>query len=79
MTYFAVNKLPLAQKYLETAKRLDPAHFSHPQLTLAEIHLRRHEQALAADELEEFLSQHPDWPRAPQMRAAIANMRGHTN
>lgn len=79
MTYFAVNNLPLAQKYLETAKRLDPTHFSHPQLTLAEIHLRRHEQTLAADELEEFLRQHPDWPKAPDMRAAIAKMRSQPN
>lgn len=79
MTYFAVNNLPLAQKYLELAKRLDPAHFSHPQLILAEIHLRRHEQALAAAELEEFLRQHPDWPNAPDMRAAIAKMRGQPN
>ena len=77
MTYFAVNNLPLSQKYLEIAKRLDPAHFSLPQLTLAEIHLRRQEQALAADELEEFLRQHPDWEKAPDMRRAIAKMRGH--
>jgi tetratricopeptide (TPR) repeat protein len=75
MTYFAVNNLTLAQKYLETAKRLDPAHFSHPQLTLAEVHLRRNEQGLAADELEEFLAHHPDWPKAREMRVTIAKLR----
>jgi Tfp pilus assembly protein PilF len=75
MTYFAVNSLSLAQKYLEIAKRLDPAHFSHPQLTLAEVHLRRHEPAQAADELEDFLHRHPDWPRAANMRAAIVSLR----
>jgi tetratricopeptide (TPR) repeat protein len=75
LTYFAVNNLPLAQKYLETAKRLDPAHFSHPQLTLAEIHLRRQEASMAADELEDFLRRHPDWPKAAEMRAAIAKLR----
>jgi len=75
MTYFAVSSLPLAQKYLEIAKSLDPAHFSHPQLTLAELHLRRQEPALAAAELEDFLRQHPDWPQAAGMRDAIAKLR----
>src|ERR1035438_8949824 len=41
MTYFYLDKLELARKYLTTAKRLDPAHFSHPQLVLAEIGLRQ--------------------------------------
>jgi tetratricopeptide (TPR) repeat protein len=75
MTYFALNQLSLAQKYLETAKRLDPAHFSHPQLTLAEVHLRRNERDAAARELEDFLLRHPDWPRAAAMREAIAKLR----
>lgn len=75
MTYFAVNNFSLAVKYLEIAKRLDPAHFSHPQLTLAEIHLRRKEPGLAANEMEGFLSQHPDWPQAREMRKAIAKLR----
>src|SRR5574341_1349446 len=37
-----------ALKYLSTAKSLDPAHFSHPQLLLAEIHQRRRNHAAAA-------------------------------
>lgn len=75
MTYFCVRNLDLAQKYLEIAKRLDPAHFSHPQLTLAEIHLRRNERAQAADELEDFVRRHPDWPKAPQIRSEITELR----
>jgi tetratricopeptide (TPR) repeat protein len=75
MTYFAVNNLDLAEKYLEIAKRLDPAHFSHPQMTLAEIHLRRHQPAAAADELEDFLRRHPDWPQAANIRLAVAKLR----
>jgi tetratricopeptide (TPR) repeat protein len=71
MTYFAVGNLDLGQKYLEIAKGLDPAHFSHPQLTLAEIHLKRGESRKAAGELEDFLRQHPDWPAAAKMRDAI--------
>jgi Tfp pilus assembly protein PilF len=78
MTYFAVDNLPLAEKYLEIARRIDPAHFSHPQLTLAAIYVRRHEPGLAADELEDFLRWHPDSPRAAELRAAIVKMRGET-
>ena len=49
MTYFELGKLDLAEKYfVERARKLDPAHFSHPQLFLAEIHLRRGEQREAA-------------------------------
>jgi tetratricopeptide (TPR) repeat protein len=75
MTYFAVDNLALSEKYLEIAKRLDPTHFSHPQLTLAAIYARRQEPARAAAELEDFLREHPDSPRAAELRAAIAKMR----
>jgi Tfp pilus assembly protein PilF len=75
MTYFAVDSLNLAEKYLEIAKRLDPGHFSHPQLTLAAIHLRRHEPAKAVGELEDFLQRHPDSPRAAELRATITRLR----
>jgi tetratricopeptide (TPR) repeat protein len=75
MTYFAVENLALAEKYLEIAKGLDPTHFSHPQLTLAVIHARRHEDARAADELEDFLRRHPDSPRGAELRDTIARMR----
>lgn len=72
MTYFAVGNLDLAEKYLVIARRLDPGHFSHPQITLAEVYLRRKEYAKAAAELEDFVRRHPDWPAAPKMREAIA-------
>ena len=41
MSYFYAGQLHAAEKYLTAAKQIDPAHFSHPQLLLAEIHLRR--------------------------------------
>jgi Tfp pilus assembly protein PilF len=75
MTYFAVNNFDLAVKYLEIACRLDPAHFSHPQLVLAEIHLRRGENRAAADALEDFLRRHPDYPQAENVRQNIARLR----
>ncbi len=64
MTYFALGKPELAEKYLKEARRLDPGHFSNPQLILAEIAARRGDRAGAATWLEEFLRYHPDWPAA---------------
>jgi len=75
MNYFYLGDLDRALQYLNRAKRLDPAHFSHPQLLLAEIHLRRDNRAAAAEELADFLARHPDWPQADKMREAIAKLR----
>lgn len=75
MTYFAVGNLDLAEKYLLAARELDPGHFSHPQLTLAEVYLRRKQYARAAGELEDFLRRHPDSAGAARMREAIAKLR----
>lgn len=75
MTYFGLATFDLAEKYFRKAVQLDPAHFSHPQLFLAEIHLRRGDTRAAADDLEDFLHHHPDWPEAAKMRAKIAEWR----
>jgi Tfp pilus assembly protein PilF len=75
LTYFHLNRFDLAEKYLQTAVKLDPAHFSLPQLTLAEIHLRRGEREKAADDLEDFLARHPDWHAAAKMKEAIRSLR----
>jgi tetratricopeptide (TPR) repeat protein len=75
MSYFYLDKLDLAHKYLTAAKRLDPAHFSHPQLMLAEIDLRRRDRMAAAVELEEFLRVHPDAPDAGRIREKLAHLR----
>jgi Tfp pilus assembly protein PilF len=71
MTYMELGKPELAEKYFVQAIQSDPAHFSHPQLFLAEIHLRRGERRQAADALESFLKYHPDWPQAAKMRQTI--------
>ncbi|HTQ53617.1 MAG TPA: tetratricopeptide repeat protein [Bryobacteraceae bacterium] len=76
MSYFFLNKLDLAQKYLTAARRIDPAHFSHPQLILAQIDLRRNDRAGAAAELAEFLQYHPDSPQKDKIRDDIARLRG---
>jgi tetratricopeptide (TPR) repeat protein len=75
MTYFERGQLDLAEKHFVEARELDPAHFSHPQLFLAEIHLRRGQRRETAGDLEDFLQHHPDWPQAAKMRESIANLR----
>lgn len=78
MTYFAMGKADLALKYLNEARRLDPGHFSNPQLLAAEIYLRRRQWSEAAETLEEFLFRHPDWPQAEQVRNTVARLRQKT-
>ena len=75
MTYLARGRLEPAEKFLREAVRLDPAHFSHPQLLLAEIYARRNDRIAAAAQLEDFLEHHPDWPSAAQMRKGIEKLR----
>ncbi len=75
MTYFGIGQMELAEKHFREASRLDPAHFSHPQLFLAEIHLRRGDRRAAAEDMEEFLKYHPDWPQAVKMRETIAQLK----
>jgi Tfp pilus assembly protein PilF len=75
MTYFELGQFDSAVKYLERARQIDPGHFSHPQLFLAEIHLRRGQKVEAASVLEDFLRHHPDYPRAEIMRRNIVELR----
>ena len=75
MTYLMLGDSALAEKHLLAAVRLDPAHFSRPQLFLAELYLRRGDRAAAAAQLESFLRAHPDSPEAPRLRALLAALQ----
>jgi len=69
--YFQAGDEGKALQYLEAARRIDPAHFSHPQLVMAEIHARRGDRKAAAADLADFLKYHPDWPEAAKLREKI--------
>ncbi len=75
MNYFALGDISNAIVHLNLAKKLDPAHFSHPQMTLAEIYLRTGDRQAAAAELEEFVRLHPDDPNAAKIRAQLPWLR----
>jgi Flp pilus assembly protein TadD len=72
LSCFELNELDLAEKYLKIAVRLDPAHFSRPQLPLAGIYLMRGDRTSAVQTLRGFLDQHPDSPQAASVRQKIA-------
>jgi tetratricopeptide (TPR) repeat protein len=75
MAYFEVGRYEDAIRHLDRARQLDAAHFSQPQLYLAEIYLRRGDRRAAADVMEDFLRHHPDYPQAERMREKIAELR----
>jgi len=75
-SYFFLGRLDMAEVELKKSKALDPAHFSYPQLVLAEIYARQQNPASAIMELEEFLKLHPDSDRAPVLRTLIQKLRG---
>jgi Tfp pilus assembly protein PilF len=74
LTYFELNDMERAEISLKVAIHLDPAHFSHPQLTLAEIYLRRGERAAAVEQMRDFLKRHPDSAQAMRVRGEIAEL-----
>lgn len=75
MNYFALGRMDLARKYLDEARRIDPGHFSRPQLLLAEICLRSGDHRGAARELEEYLRYHPDVPNRAKIEASIQRLK----
>jgi tetratricopeptide (TPR) repeat protein len=74
INYFLLGELDRAIPFLKEAKRRDPAHFSHPQLTLADIYLRRGDVQAAVAELRDFLARHPDAERAPKVREQLRSL-----
>jgi len=76
INYFLLAEFDRAIPFLKEAKRRDPAHFSHPQLTLADIYIRRGEWNAAIAELEDFLARHPDAEQSPKIREQLESLRG---
>jgi Tfp pilus assembly protein PilF len=74
LNYFELNDMERAEISLKVAIQLDPAHFSHPQLTLAEIYLRRGDRAAAVEQMQDFLKRHPDSAQATRVRGDIAEL-----
>jgi tetratricopeptide (TPR) repeat protein len=71
MAYDLQNDEERAIEHLTRAKRLDPAHFSRPQLVLARIWLRLGDRWRAVAELLDYLARHPDDGRVQYQLEAL--------
>ena len=74
MTYFRLDQFDQAEQYLLAAKRLDPAHYTQPQVFLADIYLRRGNRKAAIQELEDVLALRPDGPLSDSIRHNLAQL-----
>lgn len=75
MTYYCLMQDTEAVKYLEAAKRFDPASFSNPQLTLGDIYERQGRFDKAAAELEDFLRRRPGTANEAAIRQRVRELR----
>ncbi|UCF38682.1 MAG: tetratricopeptide repeat protein [Acidobacteriota bacterium] len=73
--YLGLSDWQKAEEHLKRAKALDPAHFSYPQLVLAEVYRLRGEKENLVRELEDFLSHHPDAPVAASLREILESLQ----
>lgn len=74
-SYYCLQQDDRAIPYFQTAKRLDPRHFSNPQLLLADIFERRGELQRAAGEIEDYIRLRPDVPNAAALRDYARKLR----
>ena len=75
LNLYQLGMLDEAEDSLVTTKRIDPEHYTMPQLFLAEIYARRGEKARAVAEVEELLSRQPEEPLAATLRGVIERLR----
>jgi tetratricopeptide (TPR) repeat protein len=77
MTYFKLDQFDQAEQYLLAAKRLDPAHFTQPQLFLADIYARNGNRGAAIRELQDLLALRPDGPLSDSIRHNLAQLSAY--
>jgi Tfp pilus assembly protein PilF len=75
MNFYQLGRLAEAERALLAAKRIDPEHYTLPQLFLAEIYARRGEKDRAAVEIRELLARGPAEPLAATLRSTLAKLQ----
>jgi tetratricopeptide (TPR) repeat protein len=75
MNLYQLGMLVEAERALLAAKRIDPGHYTLPQLFLAEIYARRGDKERAAEELQDLLARRPVEPLATTLRDTLARLR----
>ena len=75
LSYLALKMYPEAEDHLLKCKSLDPAHFSHPQVTLAELYRQLGNTEAMLRELKEFIFYHPDDDKVPALRKIMQEVK----
>jgi tetratricopeptide (TPR) repeat protein len=75
IAYFALGDYDRAEPALLQALHTDPAHFSKPQLFLADIYLRRGDGQAALRALQDYVARHPDADDAERQRQRIQKLQ----
>lgn len=73
--YYYMGRFDEAEIHLKRAAMLDPSHFSHPQIVLIDLYLRRNQLQEAVGEMEAFLKLHPDSDWVPNIRKLLDTTR----
>jgi tetratricopeptide (TPR) repeat protein len=74
MNYYDLGDFDRAEQGLAAAERIDPSHFSRPQLYLARIYVRRGDRGAALVELNDYVARHPDAPDVSRLRRWIQEL-----
>lgn len=73
--YFSLTDDLLAEHFLLEAKRIDPQHFSYPQIFLAAVYARHGDPEAVTRELSELIRHAPDSQLAGQLRRTVAVLK----
>jgi Tfp pilus assembly protein PilF len=74
IAYFSLGDYDRAEAALLQTLRVDPSHFSKPQLFLADIYLHRGDGASALETLKDYVARHPDAADADRQRQRIRRL-----
>ena len=75
LSYEGLGEWDKAITSLQEAKRLEPTHFTIPQLSIARLLLKKGRLEASIKEYEEFLFLHPDSPHAAGVRRFIEGVQ----
>jgi tetratricopeptide (TPR) repeat protein len=75
LSHYLLGNDEEALAYLVRTQEIDPAHFTNPQIPLANIYLRNSDNESAIRELEDFLEFHPDSPEVESVQAMLKRVQ----
>jgi Tfp pilus assembly protein PilF len=75
--YFKLQNMEKAEPLLKKACELDPEHMAAARLQLANLYLKRHDNAAARVQLEDYLRTNPSDPQAPAIKKMLADLKAN--